>query len=218
MSTPAPCVPPARAVPHFAPVRPRGAVRSRLRVVLRRTGRTVACVLAASALGVAALGPPGGADRPPDGPGAAGDAVAGRTAADAAAAGPPTVPAGATGAEGPAGAPPELVRAPVRIADAAVVRLLEPGDLVDVLAAPPDIGPGGDGGSAADARLVARRAEVAQIPGTAPGGARPRGGPEQEHAPEPIADGALVVLSVPRATAARLAGAAARTPLAVTLW
>ncbi|MGW1890193.1 hypothetical protein ACWCP6_07960 [Streptomyces sp. NPDC002004] len=86
----------------------------------------------------------------------------------------------------------ELVTAPVRIADAAAVRLLHPGDRVDVVAA-------GETG----ARVVAPRARVVEVPEA------------QDTAAE---GGALVVLSVPRPTAARLAGAAATSRLAVTLW
>lgn len=86
------------------------------------------------------------------------------------------------------------VLAPVRIADAATVRLLRPGDRVDVIAAARD----GD-----QARVVARRARVQQVPA--------QDGPPERR-------GALVVLKVPRPTATRLAGAAADTPLSVTLW
>jgi hypothetical protein len=93
--------------------------------------------------------------------------------------------------------PVALVSAPVRIADAATVRLLRPGDRVDVIAAAAS--PAEDG---EDARVVAAGARVAEVP-------RVR---------EPSPDGgALVVLSVPRATAAVLAGAAATSRLAVVL-
>ena len=54
------------------------------------------------------------------------------------------------------------------------------------------------------------------MPGTRAGGAR------VTEVPEPVDgagdEGALVVLSVPRATAADLAGAGASARLAVTLW
>ncbi len=85
--------------------------------------------------------------------------------------------------------------APVRIADSATVRLLRPGDRVDVIAAE-ESAPGGN------ARVVARGARVTKVPDP------PAGATE---------DGALVVLSVPRSTAARLAGASATARLAVTL-
>lgn len=84
----------------------------------------------------------------------------------------------------------ETVAAPVRIADAATVRLLRPGDRVDVIAA--------DGGG--EGRVVAAGARVAEVPDFAA-----------------TETGALVVLSVPRATAARLAGAGTTARLAVTL-
>lgn len=88
------------------------------------------------------------------------------------------------------------VTAPVRIADAATVRLLQPGDRVDVIAAEETV-------SGGEARVVARGARVTEVP-------RP---------PEGAGDaGALVVLSVPRDTAADLAGASATARLAVTLW
>ncbi|MFD7511909.1 hypothetical protein ACFV5N_21605, partial [Streptomyces sp. NPDC059853] len=99
--------------------------------------------------------------------------------------------------------PGELVSAPVRIADAEVVRLLAPGDVVDVLAADP--------GAAEPARVVARRAEVAGIPGRDEA-------PREEAGPFATTDGALLVLTVPRATAAELAGAAAGSLLAVSRW
>lgn len=97
-----------------------------------------------------------------------------------------------------------MVAAPVRIADAATVRLLRPGDRVDVIAAQ-ETATGGD------ARVVARGARVTKVPeppapseSTTDGGALTGGG-------------ALIVLSVPRTTAARLAGASATERLAVTL-
>lgn len=92
----------------------------------------------------------------------------------------------------------EVVSAPVRIADAATVRLLRRGDLVDVIAAA-DSRTGGD---AAAARVVASGARVSDVPS------------QGQASPD---DGALVVLSVPRATAAQLAGAGATSRLAVTL-
>ncbi|MGW7270274.1 hypothetical protein ACWGH5_07140 [Streptomyces sp. NPDC054864] len=87
------------------------------------------------------------------------------------------------------------VTAPVRIADAETVRLLRRGDRVDVVAS--------DGSAS---RVVAAGARVTEVPEPQEGAA--------EGAPEV---GALVVLSVPRATAARLAGAGASMRLAVTL-
>jgi Flp pilus assembly protein CpaB len=88
-----------------------------------------------------------------------------------------------------------MVTAPVRIADGATVRLLRPGDRVDVIAAQ-ETAMGGE------ARVVARGALVTEVP---------------EFASEAGGTGALVVLSVPRDTAARLAGASTTARLAVTL-
>ncbi|MED7823606.1 hypothetical protein VXC91_16825 [Streptomyces chiangmaiensis] len=85
----------------------------------------------------------------------------------------------------------EMVTAPVRIADGATVRLLRPGAKVDVIAA--DSGGGG-------AKVVAAGALVTRVPDV-----------------DPTENGALVVLSVPRTTAALLAGAGATSRLAVTL-
>ncbi len=87
------------------------------------------------------------------------------------------------------------VSAPVRIADGATVRLLRPGDRVDVIAA--EEAPAGG-----DAHVVARGARVTTVP---------------EPLDTATGSGALVVLSVPRSTAARLAGASATARLAVTL-
>jgi hypothetical protein len=84
----------------------------------------------------------------------------------------------------------EMVTAPVRIADGATVRLLQPGDRVDVVAA--------DNGGAA--RVVAAGVRVTDVPDV--------GATET---------GALIVLSAPRSAAARLAGAGATSRLAVTL-
>jgi hypothetical protein len=89
----------------------------------------------------------------------------------------------------------DMVTAPVRIADAATVRLLRPGDRVDVIAADDPSAGGG-------ARVLARDARVTDVPEPLDGA---------------IGSGALVVLSVPRATAARLVGASATARLAVTL-
>ncbi|MFD6548280.1 hypothetical protein [Streptomyces sp. NPDC058398] len=84
----------------------------------------------------------------------------------------------------------ESVRAPVRIADGATVDLVRPGDRVDVVAA----------GSGGTVRVVAAAARVTGVPdvGTTD-------------------TGRLLVLSVPRATALRLAGAGTTSRLAVTL-
>ncbi|WP_018559902.1 MULTISPECIES: hypothetical protein [unclassified Streptomyces] len=103
----------------------------------------------------------------------------------------------------------DMVRAPVRIADAAAAGLVRPGDRVDILAA---------------ARVVARGAPVVAVPSPASGGQGvppagmdgigSRGGGGFGGG---IGDGALIVLSVPPGTAAALSGAAATSPLAVAL-
>lgn len=90
----------------------------------------------------------------------------------------------------------ETVTAPVRIADAGAAGLLRPGDRVDVIAAE------GPPGSGAKPRVVAAGVRVSEVPEQAAGAAE---------------SGALVVLSVPRDTASRLAGAGVSARLAVTL-
>ncbi len=177
-------------VPAFPPVRPGGG-RHRLRRAVWRRRRALAVSLAASATATAALAATvprgaGGADRT--------DATGGpATAAADAREGP------ADRADRGEARPDRLVTAPVRIADPAAVRLLRPGDRVDVLAAAPFTGDG----APAPARVVARRAEVAEVPVGAPEDAR---------------GGGLLVLAVPPETAAALAGAAASAELAVARW
>ncbi|WP_307865576.1 RcpC/CpaB family pilus assembly protein [Streptomyces montanisoli] len=92
----------------------------------------------------------------------------------------------------------------MRIADAATVRLLRPGDHVDVIATPVSAA-GTVGGAHPEPRahVVAARARVAEIPEAGEDSA--------------VEGGALLVLSVPRATATALAGAASVSQLAVTL-
>ncbi|MEU4168601.1 hypothetical protein AB0F46_17210 [Streptomyces sp. NPDC026665] len=108
---------------------------------------------------------------------------------------PAPTPSASAAASAPVRGPgaAEKVRAPVRIADGAAVSLLRPGDRVDVIAA--------DGGG--EVRVVAAGARVTGVPDTGTTG--------------PTGTGALVVLSVPRATAVRLAGAGTTSRLAVTL-
>ncbi|MGW5690641.1 RcpC/CpaB family pilus assembly protein [Streptomyces asiaticus] len=145
---------------------------------------------------------------------------------------PPLVRSGEERRGGPR---PAMVSAPVRIADAAAVRLLHPGDRVDVLATPlPDAARARSSGAAA--RVVARGVRVAEVPGSrsaratdseADGGA-PEADVEADASGDGAPDsgtldgpadggGALVVLTVPRADATALAGAAADSRLAVTL-
>ncbi|WP_406253571.1 RcpC/CpaB family pilus assembly protein [Streptomyces atratus] len=175
--------PPPCGVPAFEPLRVRGGGGCRLRRALWRQRRALAAGLALTAAALAATGLGGG------GAGTGGDAAYG---------------AGAGGEAGPAPSQARRtarpVSAPVRIADAGAVRLLRPGDRVDVIAT----GEGGTGtGAGAQARVLARGARVAEVPqGPAEGSAQ---------------DGALIVLSVPRDTATALAGAGISSQLAVTL-
>ncbi|MFJ3304760.1 hypothetical protein ACIPSA_16865 [Streptomyces sp. NPDC086549] len=159
-------------VPHFAPVRVRGG-RYQLQRLVRHRRRAVAAGLAVTAAALVAAGPsaatdPGHGERP------RGHPVAEPTRRHRAV---------------------DVVAAPVRIADAATVRLLRPGDRVDVIAAEDPVTGG-------DARVIARGARVTKLPEFPDGAAE---------------SGALVVLSVPRPTAARLVGASATSRLAVTL-
>ncbi|MEV0641029.1 hypothetical protein AB0I77_40135 [Streptomyces sp. NPDC050619] len=163
--------PPTCEVPHFAPVRVRGG-RYQLQRLVRHRRRAVAAGLAVTAAALVAAGPqdtgPQDAERTRGHPVA--DSVRQHRAV-------------------------QFVGAPVRIADGATVRLLRPGDRVDVIAAQED-------GLGGDARVVARGARVTKVP---------------ERLDSAVEGGALVVLSVPRSTAARLAGASATARLAVTL-
>ncbi|MFF7313306.1 hypothetical protein [Streptomyces sp. NPDC008137] len=182
-------MPATREVPRFDPVRVRGG-RYRSGRLGRHRRRALAVGLAVTATALVAAGPGegDGARGQPRGQSPAHTAsMSGERSAGTRGA----VGAGAAGA-GAAGP----VTAPIRIADAATVRLLRPGDRVDVIAAEGTV-------SGGDARVVARGARVTKVP-------------------EPLEGatdgGALIVLSVPRATAARLAGASATARLAVTLW
>ncbi|MEV0219232.1 hypothetical protein [Streptomyces sp. NPDC050704] len=159
-------------VPHFAPVRVRGG-RRQLRRLVRHRRRALAAGLAVTAAALVAAGPQDARPRDTGPPRAhpVVDPVRERR-------------------------PVEMVTAPVRIADGATVKLLRPGDRVDVVAAAESaVGAG-------DAQVVARGARVTTVP----------------EAPDSVTEGgALVVLSVPRGTATRLAGAGATSRLAVTL-
>ncbi|SFJ76077.1 Flp pilus assembly protein RcpC/CpaB [Streptomyces pini] len=167
---------------------------------LRAAGRwfrAVALLLALASAGAVLWGNPGDGDR--DGE----RALPAARPATGEAPGAPPPPASPDEEEGGT-----TVDAPVRIPDAEAVRLLRPGDRVDVLATPADAPAGGPADGPADsARTIARNVRVAAVPDAASG---PEAGPGGR-------EGALVVLSVPRPTAARLAGAAAHSVLAVTL-
>lgn len=164
--------PPTCEVPQFAPVRVGGG-RYRLRRLVRHRRRALALGLVLTAAALVAAGP-----RAPAGAGQE-EPARGRPVADRA----------------PERRSAERVSAPVRIADAATVGLLRPGDRVDVVAAD-ETAPG------RPAEVVARGALVTEVPEPMDGDA---------------VAGALVVLSVPRATAALLAGASTTARLAVTL-
>lgn len=186
--------PPPCRVPHFSPVHVRGG-RTRLRRLARHRRRALAAGLAMTAAALAAAGPPpdSGKDQPRGAATSVG--AAGRD--------------GAGAGQRPRRTPRLMMTVPVRIADAATVRLLRPGDRVDVVAAQepgpgagsgPGPGPAASGGSTP--RILASGARVDHVPET----------------PDAVAEGgALVVLSVPRPTAARLAGASATARLAVML-
>ncbi|MFF3581709.1 CpaB family protein [Streptomyces mirabilis] len=174
--------PPIREVPQFAPVHVRGG-RYGLRRLTRHKRRAVAAGLAVTAAALVAAGP-GDAGRARGHPTAAPPS----TSASSPLSSSPSSPSATTSVRGRGAV--ETVAAPVRIADAATVRLLRPGDRVDVIAA--------DGSG--EGRVVAAGARVAEVPDFAA-----------------TETGALVVLSVPRATAARLAGAGTTARLAVTL-
>ncbi|MGW7464569.1 hypothetical protein ACWGJT_07645 [Streptomyces xantholiticus] len=170
-------------VPPFAPLHVRGGAQ-RLRRALWRQRRTMAAGLAVTAAALAAS-----TARGADAPGG----LPGQEARGAAGTGVPTAAAPRRGPRPAA----DLVSAPVRIADAATVRLLRPGDRVDVIAAADS--PAGD---PVEAKVVASGVRVTEVPGA--GDDSPDGG-------------ALIVLSVPRATATQLAGAGATSRLAVTM-
>nr|WP_026171666.1 hypothetical protein [Streptomyces sp. SID4923] len=163
--------PPPCGVPAFPPLRVRVSAGQRLRRAMWRQRRSMAAGLALTAAALAVSGLAGG--------GAGGQSGDTARAVSRERASPPV----------------RLVSAPVRIADAETVRLLRPGDRVDVVAS------GGPG--AAEARVVARGARVERVPSADGGGLS--------------GEGALIVLAVPRATAAGLAGAGISGGFAVVL-
>ena len=96
--------------------------------------------------------------------------------------------------------PVGLVLAPARIADAATVALVNPGDIIDVIAS----WPAGQTGPAS-ATTIASHVRVATVPHPATSSL------------SNSVDGALLVLEVPPATAARIAAAAISARLSITL-
>ncbi|MFE3721156.1 RcpC/CpaB family pilus assembly protein [Streptomyces cyaneofuscatus] len=193
---PSPC-----GVGPFAPLRVRGGGAYRLRRMLRRQRRAIAAgialagaALATTGLGGAASGTAASGSAASDSAAVSGTAVSGTAASDT-----------ATGSGRPSA---RLVSAPVRIADAATVRLLRPGDHVDVIA----VGEAGD-----DARLVARGVRVAQVPGRVADDGGHRGGGGEVIGTGAAPEGALVMLSVERSTATALLGAGASGRLALAV-
>lgn len=176
--------PPPGGVPPFPPLRVRGGSGRRLRRAVWRQRRAMAAGLALTAAALAASGLGGGAGSGDgDGGGGGGGQISGRGAAEAAGAASRRVPP-----------PVHLVSAPVRIADAETVRLLRPGDRVDVIASE---------GTGAGSRVLAKGARVTRVPAASAEGS--------------TENGALIVLSVPRATATTLAGAGISGGFAVIL-
>jgi pilus assembly protein CpaB len=92
-----------------------------------------------------------------------------------------------------------VVAAPVRLADTQSAELLQPGDVVDILAAAP-------AGDSTEARLVASGARVLSVPRAASGGL----------GAAPV-DGALLLLATTSTTASRLAAAAVTDRLSVVV-
>ncbi|MFI1251800.1 hypothetical protein ACH4TY_34635 [Streptomyces anulatus] len=168
----------------------RGGGADRLCRMLRRQRRAAAAglALAGAALATTGLSGTGGEARPPDAPPGAGRSSV------------------------------RLVSAPLRIADPETVRLLRPGDRVDVIA----VDDADD-----EARVVARGVRVAKVPypdsgpgghaaGVSGAGADGTGGADGIGGAR-AEDGALVVLSVERSTATALLGAGASGRLAVAV-
>ncbi|WP_046732959.1 hypothetical protein [Streptomyces humi] len=167
-------------VPDFEPVRVGGGRYRLTRALRHRGGALAAACLALTAAALVAAGPGAAQDAQdaPDTPHA--ERTRGHPAARPVRRHAPPV---------------DMVTAPVRIADAATVRLLRPGDRVDVIAA-------GDPATGRGAAVIARGVRVTGLPEPAAGATE---------------SGALVVLSVPRGTAPRLVGASTTARLAVTL-
>lgn len=185
-----PAPPAPRGVPPFDPLRVSGRGAGRLRRVLRRQRRAMAAGLALASAALAASGLSASGTGAPGAGGVAGAA--------AVAGGVPSAPERRT---------MRLVSAPVRIADAATVRLLRAGDRVDVIAAQ-------DGDPVA--RVVAKDVRVADVPRGREDGRHEYPGPDGDGGTD-TGSGALVVLSVERDTAAALAGAGVSGLLAVAV-
>lgn len=98
---------------------------------------------------------------------------------------------------------PGTVATPVRIADAGAVRLVRPGDHIDVLTAPPPSG-------SLDAASAASPGQARMVISSVPVVAVPRRDAADDH------EGALVVVATDRAQAVALAGAGAPLTLTIT--
>ncbi|MFD5896936.1 hypothetical protein [Streptomyces sp. NPDC060366] len=182
-AAPAPC-----GVPAFDPLRVRGRGH-RLRRALLRRRRAMTAGLAVTAAALAASGA--------GGPGVAAEAEERAASRAAARGGNGGGASGAGAAAQPGAQKARLVTAPVRIADVATVRLLRPGDRVDVIAAAHS-----PMGEESDARVIATGALVESVP---------------RALASATDSGALVLLTVARDVAAELAGASTNSRLAVTL-
>jgi hypothetical protein len=188
--SPEPYTPPRCAVPDFPPIRAGGRRQFLHRPARGHWRRSLAFGLALTAAALATSTAHGAgphhATAAPRGPAS--------TSATRDPAHTSTVPA-------THGVADTLVRAPVRIADAAAAGLLRPGDRIDVLAG---------------SRVVAASAAVVAVPDRSEA---PSAGGESvvSEAGSGGGGGALVVLAVSRRTAAALSGAAVSSPLAVTL-
>ncbi|GGV69068.1 hypothetical protein GCM10010512_41840 [Streptomyces thermoviolaceus subsp. thermoviolaceus] len=223
--------PPTREVPHFPPVRVRGARYGLYRLV-RHRGRLLAAGLAVTAATLIAAAPVSTPD-PPHGTPARGqpeqtaaapsDGTAGQGDQDAHD-GRVRLTGGDGHRTGTGDAAGPTATVPVRLADAAVARLLRPGDRVDVVA----VDDSDDLAQVGTAHVVARGAQVSRVPGNEPDLVRDTdAGSPRTPAPSVPADavgdggngdGALVCLDVPRDGAADLARAGATARLAVVLW
>ncbi|MET9531207.1 hypothetical protein ABZY02_11645 [Streptomyces sp. NPDC006649] len=220
MPVPVVSAPEPRGVPLFAPLRVRPG-RYRLRRALGRWRRAVVAGLVLAAAALAAWAPRDAGSAEPPGGVRAGMRTAPRAgaASDGAAAARARAP-GTRPGSGPAAPVSARVSAPVRIADAATVRLLAPGDHVDVIAvgdASADAA-STDGSSTSAGSGTPTDARAARVARVVAAGVRVSDVPDPGATGDASPDaGALVVLAVTRSTATALAGAGATSKLAVTL-
>jgi Flp pilus assembly protein CpaB len=151
----------------------------------------------------------------------AGTDVAGRVLAGPVGAGEPLTAQRFVGPSLLAGYGAGLVGVPVRIADAAAVALVRPGDVVDVLAAsgsPLTAEPGvADGDGPRPAAVVASKLQVVAVLGGAAQSAGAGGPGLLSDSGGGFEQGALVLLAAPPSVAAELAGAEAAARLSLAL-